>query len=140
MEEELKAGHPPAQKVGGMRVAQHKPRTTSSSESGDKDSKPTNEEKEEFGEDKPLKPASAIVVSGAVASEGTAYPAEAVKAFHDKPMPTHDKGGAAHGKPKIIHQPKKWIQRLELIADYPSLQKKNTTFFFQSTFYYHIYI
>lgn len=63
--EELKAGHPPAQKVGGMRVVQHKQRTASSSEADkdgkdkdDKDSSSNSEDKEEFGEDKPQKPAS----------------------------------------------------------------------------------
>lgn len=68
----------------------------------------TAEEKEEFGEDKPEKKsaASSAVVSGAKATEDAAFPKEAVKAFHDKPAPTHDK--AAHAsKPKIIHQPKK---------------------------------
>jgi hypothetical protein len=30
-------------------------------------------------------------VSGAKASEESAYPQEAVRAFHDKPIPTHDK-------------------------------------------------
>jgi len=66
-----------------------------------------------------------VIVSGAKASEESAFPAEAVKSFHEKPFPTHDKvkshwnlhrrclngfifQGAAT-KPKIIHQPKKWI-------------------------------
>ena len=47
----------------------------------------------------------AVLVSGAKASEESAYPQEAVRAFHDKPVPTHDKG--ASSKPKVIHQPKK---------------------------------
>ena len=65
----------------------------------------TAEEKEEFGEDTPSKKGAAMVISGAKASEDAAFPKEAVKAFHDKPVPTHDKG-ASH-KPKIIQQPKK---------------------------------
>ena len=61
---------------------------------------------EEFGEDKPVKKGEDLVVSGAVASEGAAFPTEAVKSYHEKPHPTHDKG-SAHQKPKIIQQPKK---------------------------------
>ena len=49
-----------------------------------------------------------VVISGAKSSEEAAFPKEAVKAYHDKPMPTHDKASAAHSKPKIIQQPKKW--------------------------------
>ena len=48
---ELKAGHPPAQKVGGMRVVQKKAASSNEKE----EPKMTQEEKEEFGEDKPLK-------------------------------------------------------------------------------------
>ncbi len=71
-------------------------------------SKMSAEDKEEFGEDKPEKraAASSTVVSGAKASEESAYPKEAVKVYHDKPQPKHE--AAAHSaKPKIIHQPKK---------------------------------
>ena len=102
---ELKAGHAPATKVGGMRVVQHK--TTKDEKDEKTEKKMTPEEVEEFGEDKPVKKSSAssVLVSGAKASEEEAYPKEAVKVMHDKPLPTHDKG-ASH-KPKIIHQPKK---------------------------------
>ena len=48
-----------------------------------------------------------VVISGAKSSEEAAFPKEAVKAYHDKPMPTHDKASSAHSKPKIIQQPKK---------------------------------
>ena len=52
---ELKAGHPPAQKVGGMRVVQHKHKEEKHEGSPPKMSE---EEREEFGEDKPVKAAS----------------------------------------------------------------------------------
>jgi hypothetical protein len=39
------------------------------------------------------------------AGESEAYPKEAVQAYHEKPMPTHQVG--ANNKPKIIQQPKK---------------------------------
>ncbi len=51
---ELKAGHAPAQKVGGMRVVQHK-RLSESEKNEDPTPKQTEEDKEEFGEDKPSK-------------------------------------------------------------------------------------
>ena len=99
---ELKAGHPPAQKVGGMRVVQHKHKEEKHEGSPPKMSE---EEREEFGEDKPVKAASSVLVSGAKATEEASFPTDAVKAFHEKPMPTHDKG--APTKPKVIQQPRK---------------------------------
>ncbi len=92
----------------------------------------TAEDKEEFGEDKPEKKgaaASAMVVSGAKATEDQvrpflesennfmiflpdhtfqAYPKEAVKSFHEKPIPSHVNKMPGHStKPNIIQQPKK---------------------------------
>ena len=47
-----------------------------------------------------------VVVSGAKTSDMDAFPVDAVKSFHEKPMPTHDKG--ASNKPKMpIQQPRK---------------------------------
>ena len=53
---ELKGGHPPAQKVGGMRIVQHK-----SNDEKEVPAKPTEEDKEEFGEDAPVKAPSVII-------------------------------------------------------------------------------
>eukprot|EP00093_Oithona_nana_P000529 00529.XXX_861_1243_1 [CDS] Oithona nana genome sequencing. len=99
---ELKAGHAPAQKVGGMRIVQHKHKEEKHEGSPPKMS---DEDKEEFGEDRPVKSTASMVVSGAKTSEDSAFPPDAVKAFHEKPMPTHDKG--ASQKPKVIQQPRK---------------------------------
>jgi len=106
--EEMKGGHAPAQKVGGMRVVSHRRDSEKATDSPSKDDKkPSSEEKEEFGVDKPVKAPSSVVVSGAKASEDTAFPKEAVKAYHEKPVPTHDKSATAHQKPKVIQQPSK---------------------------------
>lgn len=98
---DLKGGHAPATKVGGMRVVQHKEHRA---EKAATPPKPTEEEIEEFGEDKKEKK-EAPVISGAKLADAEAYPKNAVKAFHEKPMPTHQMG--ASNKPKIIQQPVK---------------------------------
>merc|ERR1719186_674794 len=49
---DLKGGHAPAQKVGGVRMVSRGTPTKSESDKTDKPAKPTDEEVEEFGEDK----------------------------------------------------------------------------------------
>merc|ERR1719175_431538 len=105
--DEMKGGHPPAQKVGGMRVVSHRRDSESAKETPSKDGDKKAAGDEEFGVDKPVKAPSSVVVSGAKASEDTAYPKEAVQAYHEKPVPTHDKAATAHQKPKVIQQPSK---------------------------------
>lgn len=46
-----------------------------------------------------------VQVSGAPQKGNADFPVEAVQSFHDKPLPTHDKG--APSKPVVIHQPRK---------------------------------
>merc|ERR1712238_640962 len=76
---EMKAGHAPAQKVGGVRIA---PKKQKDEKVDGSPPKVSEEDKEEFGDNVP------------------------VKSFHEKPMPTHDKG--ASNKPKMpIQQPRK---------------------------------
>lgn len=105
---ELKGGHEPAKMVGGRRIVTRERHSESEDKTPPKKTaEQAEEEKEEFGEDKPSKPASSVVISGAKLSDESAFPKEAVKAYHDKPMPTHDKASSAHSKPKIIQQPKK---------------------------------
>jgi len=87
---ELKGGHAPAVKVGGMRVVQHK----KESDKGDTSAVMTPEEQLEYGSSPPKD--GTTVVSGAVVKEEESkkgdkdFTAQAVKSFHDKPQPTHD--------------------------------------------------
>jgi ABC-type phosphate/phosphonate transport system substrate-binding protein len=85
-EVEMKAGHPPAVKAGGMRVA--RTRQTSTGEGKEKPEM-TKEEIEEFGTSPP-KTEKQVMVSGALAKEEKAFPPEAVKQYHEKPLPSKD--------------------------------------------------
>merc|ERR1711974_58234 len=98
---DLKGGHAPAQKVGGMRVVT-KPRV---SESEKPVEKPKEEGEEESVEEVEKEDKKKVVVSGAATGEEDAFPKEAVKSFHEKPLPTHEK--TALNKPRIIQQPRK---------------------------------
>lgn len=95
---ELKAGHPPAVKAGGMRVARPKP----TSESKDKNEM-TKEEQEEYGSSPP-KTSKEVLVSGVVAKEEKAYPPEAVKQFHEPTLPSKEMRPIQHRH--NINQPK----------------------------------
>ncbi|KAG8193201.1 hypothetical protein JTE90_005550 [Oedothorax gibbosus] len=101
---ELKAGHPPAVKAGGMRITQHK------APSHDKPVENKKVEGEEEDEEVPITPSppkQQLLISGALARGDADFPAEAVQAFHTKPLPSHDYR-AASNKPNIhIHQPRK---------------------------------
>ena len=69
--EEMKGGHPPAQKVGGMRVVSHRRDSESAKEtpSKDGDKKAAAAGDDEFGVDKPVKaPSVSRIISISVAS------------------------------------------------------------------------
>uniref|UniRef100_R4FPD7 Putative death-associated protein 1 dap-1 n=1 Tax=Rhodnius prolixus TaxID=13249 RepID=R4FPD7_RHOPR len=101
-EQELKAGHPPAVKAGGMRITQHKNPKSSSNES-------------KLSEDSDFKivllkvstsPDKTMTISGAPVRGNQDFPTEAVQSFHCKPVPSHE---APHHNPRqnLIHQPRK---------------------------------
>ncbi|XP_048776231.1 death-associated protein 1-like [Ostrea edulis] len=87
-ESDLLAGHPPAVKAGGMRIVQHKHEKADSSQSREE----KQEQAEEFGtvDVKADKHHQSILLSGAVTKGDKDFPVEAVKSYHDKPLPTHD--------------------------------------------------
>lgn len=103
-ESELKAGHPPAVKVGGMRVVQH-----CKKDGAEKSEAPamTAEEEAEYGASPPKtdKHNQAQLVSGAVTKGDKDFSAQALKSFHEKPQPQHDKPRPVQA-PHNIHQPR----------------------------------
>ncbi|CAN0549677.1 unnamed protein product [Ectocarpus sp. 8 AP-2014] len=102
---DLKGGHAPAQKVGGVRMVSRGTPTKSESDKNDKPAKPSDEDVEEFGEDEEVKRNTKAIVSGAKTGEVDAFPKAAVQSYHEKPHPTHEKNPVQ--KPTIIQQPRK---------------------------------
>lgn len=114
-ESNLLAGHPPAVKVGGVRVTQSKnpskdekkkASAIQGSESEETDDVTAgagdNAEEEVAVERRDDKKQS--VVSGALTKERDAFPAAAQKEFQNKPVPHHDKRPAE--KIHNINQPR----------------------------------
>lgn len=105
---DLKGGRPPAVKVGGMRVVQHK-RVTSESEKveGEKpvDAEPKEENTETDVTEKDQ--STEEVASASYHKTDRDFPKEAVTSFHVKPLPGKDFN--AHQKPQHHHiqQPRK---------------------------------
>ncbi|CAF3086759.1 unnamed protein product [Rotaria sp. Silwood2] len=129
---ELKAGHPPATKVGGMRVGAPRPRhashgeeknaadedTEGVQETSDDNAAATSGNNETAAEDVNNEEATSAVahrtagelVSGVFVPIEKAYTTEAVKNIHDKPG-THPKNEihthAKYNDQKFINQPRK---------------------------------
>ncbi|XP_064646348.1 death-associated protein 1 homolog isoform X1 [Lineus longissimus] len=96
-DKELKAGHAPAVKAGGKRITQHK---------HEKPAEMTKEEVEEFGPPDQPKPdlhKQELVIGGAQVKGDKEFPAAAIKAYHEKPQPSHKKTPAPQHH--VIHQP-----------------------------------
>jgi len=95
------AAHPPAVKAGGMRIVQNKTHLNKKTD--------TPVVKPEDGDALKVQnspPKSNALTSGAPNKGNADFPADAVQAFHSKPIPTHDM--SASNVPKnIIHQPRK---------------------------------
>ncbi|KAG7160986.1 death-associated protein 1-like [Homarus americanus] len=104
---EAKAGHPPAMKVGGVRIPQ---RRRSAEEKEGTPPKP-RKDSEDGEEDETLvaksPPRAPVVVSGVVGKVERDFPTAAVKHTHEKPVPTHDERAGYNTKPPFIQQPRK---------------------------------
>lgn len=98
---ELKAGHPPAVKAGGMRITQHKP----PKEEKPKESKDKSSDEEEVVASGTSPKTPPLVISGAVVKGDAEFTAEAVQAFHNKPAPSVERRHS--GGHKVIQQPRK---------------------------------
>lgn len=104
-DKELKAGHPPAVKAGGMRITSKYHQSQHPA--------PTPEEKaeeEEFAEPKEKASDQKVIVSGVLTKGNADFKADAIKVAHEKPMPQHEKrpaGGAGKTAAMHIQQPRK---------------------------------
>ncbi|XP_012286324.1 death-associated protein 1 isoform X2 [Orussus abietinus] len=96
---ELKGGHPPAVKAGGMRITQHK------TPKDERETKPSKDSEESTKAS--TSPPKTMMISGVVARGNADFPPAAIQHFHDKPIPTHDSRPAHSSRPIIIQQPKK---------------------------------
>lgn len=102
---QLKAGHPPAVKVGNMRVTQrtHSSSSTSSDKKEDEKSDSSSVPSAcSFAPKTVVKSDSAGVVDKAVTKSAP----EAVKQIHEKPQVSHDSRSHS-SKPNVIQQPRK---------------------------------
>lgn len=113
---ETKLGHPPAMKVGGVRIAQ---RRRSFDEKEEKEApKPQKngeeeangeEKEEEQTEEKPVTKSNTkagAIVSGIQGNPNKDFPTAAVKHTHEKPVPTHTVPHTSV-KQTVIQQPRK---------------------------------
>jgi hypothetical protein len=89
-DQELKAGHPPAVKAGGMRIKQSK-----HTQHAEAPAPMTAEEKEEYPEEKVE--TEAVVVAGYHTKGHKDFTEDAVRVAHTKPEPQHDKRPISKG-------------------------------------------
>ncbi|XP_028393023.1 death-associated protein 1-like [Dendronephthya gigantea] len=103
---ELKGGHPPAVKAGGMRITtKAHPQHQQTPEQKAEDKKFMEEE--QIAEGVEEKPASKMLVSGAEVKVNEVSKPDSVKHYHDKPQPTVEKTPKQHSHQHSIQQPRK---------------------------------
>jgi len=110
---QLKAGHPPAVKVGNMRVVQKRDPNASSAKEVPAEPKPAagEEGEEELLEEENVVKEKPINISGAVSRGNADFPEQAVKAYHEKPETQHNayslRDNSRHQTQRQVHQPRK---------------------------------
>merc|ERR1712121_93161 len=115
---ENKLGHPPAMKVGGVRIAQRR-RSFDEKEEKEKPQKNGEEEKNGEGEEKEegeqteekttvtkSNTKAGAIVSGVQGNPAKDFPTAAVRHTHEKPAPTHTPPHTSV-KQTVIQQPRK---------------------------------
>ncbi|XP_067825425.1 death-associated protein 1 homolog [Heptranchias perlo] len=96
---EMKAGHLPAVKAGGMRIVRKH------HNSGDTQSHEKEKDSKEFESSSP--PKQTIIISGAITRGDKDFPPAAAQVAHHKPQPCVEKLAAPHQINAFIHQPRK---------------------------------
>ncbi|KAJ8360486.1 hypothetical protein SKAU_G00170110 [Synaphobranchus kaupii] len=101
---EMKGGHLPAVKAGGMRIVQ-KHQVSVPEPEKEKEKEENDNEEEEAEKSGPPKPA--VVVSGVVTKGDRDFTPAAAQVAHQKPTPCVEKLPQAHHINQHIHQPRK---------------------------------
>ncbi|XP_061403864.1 death-associated protein 1 homolog [Lethenteron reissneri] len=105
---DLKGGHLPAVRAGGMRIVQkHHPGAPAAPVPSKPDEHGEEEEEEEETPAPPAPKPPVVVVSGAIARGDKDFPPEAVKVAHEKPQPKVERNWAAPHVNAHIQQPRK---------------------------------
>ncbi|KAJ8272639.1 hypothetical protein GJAV_G00091660 [Gymnothorax javanicus] len=102
---EMKGGHPPAVKAGGMRIVQKHQAPVPEPEKQDKEKEKEENEGEETEKSGPPKPT--VIVSGAVTKGDRDFTPAAAQVAHQKPSPCVEKLPPPHHLNQHIHQPRK---------------------------------
>lgn len=124
---DLKGGRPPAVKVGGMRVVQHKRAASEHESEKVEEEKPTEEEvspDESAEKDVTEKdPSTEEVAAASYHRSDRDFSKEAIHSFHVKPLPGKDLNAHVHQKPQHHHiqQPRReWTFVNEVSSRSPS--------------------
>ncbi|RDD46329.1 Death-associated protein-like 1-A [Trichoplax sp. H2] len=112
MDEDKKAGHPPAAKMaGGVRVKGHAHKYPAEEKNTTEQAEDNNQENPADVEP-PTKNESSVTISGYASKGNKDFTAEAISSYHEKPRPTVDKRIADKKGPTskqnfTIQQPRK---------------------------------